>query len=148
MLAANTCCGVCGVPTLADVDPIQVDQAEAHRAAVCPDPSVACPACEAQENPNLYAYCELGSGTCMEADLATSAYAECSGPDDCRLRLSLECCECGASGDWVAVTAVREQDLEALLCPPEPNCAKCQPVPPVDLAAGCVDGFCAVVPAQ
>jgi hypothetical protein len=146
VLAANTCCGVCGMPTLDDVDPVNTAELDAHRAAVCPDPTGPCPACASEPNPNLFAYCDLGAGSCAEGDLSRSPFAECSGPDDCTLRLSLECCECGASGEWVAVAAAKQQELEGLLCAPDVACAKCEPVPPADVTAACVQGYCAVVP--
>ncbi|MBM4357508.1 MAG: hypothetical protein FJ096_05285 [Deltaproteobacteria bacterium] len=145
-LALDTCCGPCGMPTLDDVDAIGEGAAEAHRAAVCPDPSGPCPACAQQLNPTLFAYCDLAAKGCVEADLPLTEFAACAKDEDCGMRLGLGCCECGASGEWVAVASARRADLEALLCKQDEACANCAPEPPEGVTPACEMGRCVLKP--
>lgn len=145
-LASKSCCGVCGMPTLADLDPVRVDALAAHTASVCPsDEDLACPDCESEPNPLLFASCDLDAGRCIGHDLATSELAACSGPDDCVLRAGLGCCTCGSNGPWVAIAATRNGELASLVCGEEESCPACEPEPPEGLFADCVEGVCTAV---
>jgi hypothetical protein len=147
VLAANTCCGVCGTPMLGDVDPVNEAQVSAHFDAVCPVPTP-CPACAQMPNPNLFAYCDLAEGTCKEADLPETAFAACTKDEDCTLRLGLGCCTCIQAGNWVGVAKAQLGELSKVLCKADEVCAECEPTPPPDIVAACVKGFCAPVPAD
>ena len=145
-LALQGCCAPCGAPTLSDFDAIFEGSVEAHRAAVCPDPAAEpCPKCPTGLDPTLFAYCDLEVGSCKGARLGDTRFAECSQASDCVLRLGLECCECGSSGDWVAVAGAKLGELQGVLCSPSDACAECQPQPPPEYSATCNAGRCEVV---
>lgn len=146
VLATNTCCGVCGKPTLGDFDAVNQSQTTAHRAAVCPTPEGPCPGCATEPNPDLFAYCDVGAGTCRPANLPETEYAACMVDSDCTLRNGLGCCTCGDSSGWVAVTASRLGDLATVLCEPTEACPDCEPQPPVGVQASCVEGRCQALP--
>lgn len=141
VLAAASCCGVCGEPTLADVDGVHRDRLDAHFDAVCPDP-VPCPKCATTNNPDLFATCRAGS--CVALDLTTEAASACAADSDCRVRTT-GCCECGGStaeADLIAVAITAEQDYASLVCDPSTSCPACQPIYPDDIEAWCDDGHC------
>lgn len=144
-LAIDTCCGPCGVPTLDDFDPILVSRADDHRAAVCPDPSVICPACPVAPNPNLGATCT--ANRCTAFDVRTIPLSACTSHDDCRLRVR-ECCACGGDTSPFSLIAIRadsEAAYQALVCGSEIACPECEPTYPSDVSAYCADdGHCAV----
>jgi len=146
VLASDSCCGACGMPTLDDFDAIGEGAVDAHRKAVCPDPTGPCPACATQANPNLFAYCDLAAKSCVEADLPLTEYAACKEDADCSMRLGLGCCECMQAGEWVAVATARRTDLQALLCKQDEVCAECAPSPPVGVMAACEMGRCVMKP--
>lgn len=138
-LASNTCCGTCGLPTLADFDVINERQRMAHRAAVCPVPQP-CPACAGFPNPNLGATCR--AGTCEGFDLGAMALTECAVDSDCRLR-TRGCCECGGDlGNLIAIRADSEGDYMNLVCPIEAACDDCAPTYPAERRAVCDAGRC------
>ncbi|HVK65681.1 MAG TPA: hypothetical protein VM694_14455 [Polyangium sp.] len=146
-LVKNSCCGTCNVPTLADVEPVHVDQVDEYNTFVCPEPA-ACPACAGAPNPGLFAYCEAGS--CAEADVAAHAFSACTTAADCTLRFGMNCCEPCAGGvpDLVAVASSSLQAMSDLACAPQMGCPECAPIHPSEWKADCVAGHCAVVPAM
>ncbi|MDI1445788.1 hypothetical protein [Polyangium sp. 6x1] len=146
-LAKNSCCGPCSEPTLADVEPVHVDQVDEYSTFVCPEPT-ACPACGGAPNPDLFAYCEAGS--CVEDDVSKHAFSECNAAADCTLRFGMDCCEAcmGGVANLVAVASSSLQAMSALVCPPAFGCPPCAPVYPSEWKADCVAGHCAVVPAM
>src|SRR6185295_2815545 len=83
VLAANSCCGGCGAPTLDDVDAVNRGRVDQHRQDVCPAP-VPCPLCAQAQNPNLIASCEAGS--CAALDVTELSVSSCTSDDQCRLR--------------------------------------------------------------
>jgi hypothetical protein len=146
VLASDSCCGACGKPTLDDFDAVGEGAVDAHRKAVCPDPSGPCPGCVQEPNPTLFAYCDLGAKTCVKAELPLTEFAACKEDADCSMRLGLGCCECMASGDWVAVATARRTVLDALLCKQDQACAGCAPKPPDGVMAACEMGRCVMKP--
>jgi hypothetical protein len=66
------CCPICELPTLADVEPIDIALAEAFYESTCNGVDLC--ACDGLVNPNLYAVCN--AGTCEKADVRAqrSAY--------------------------------------------------------------------------
>lgn len=145
VLANKTCCGVCGKPTVNDLDAIGEAAIDAHAKAVCPEPGP-CPACETELNGNLFAYCDLDAKSCVGANLPDTAFAACKENSDCSLRLGVGCCECIQAGEWVAVATARLADLSALLCKADQPCPNCVPQPPNGIMAACVGGRCEVKP--
>ncbi|MCB9636755.1 MAG: hypothetical protein H6721_31980 [Sandaracinus sp.] len=144
-LAIDDCCGGCGMPTLDDFDPILITQADAHRAAVCTDPTPICPGCAVMPNPNLGATCSMSR--CTEFDVRALALSACTRDEDCRLRVA-DCCECGGDTSPFALIAIRN-DAEGrytdLVCPNDIGCPECAPAYPADVSAFCADdGHCAV----
>jgi hypothetical protein len=145
-LALKGCCAPCGAPTLDNFDAIFEGSVDAHRAAVCPDPAAEpCPKCPTVIDSTLFAYCDLDAGACKGARLDDTRFSECTKPSDCVLRLGLECCECGSTGDWVAVANAKLGELQQVLCTVDEACAKCQPQPPPEYSATCNAGRCEVV---
>jgi len=132
---------------LGDVEPVNEAQVSAHFDAVCPVPTP-CPNCPQMPNPNLFAFCDLAEGTCKEADLPETPYAACKTSDDCTLRLGLGCCTCVQAGNWVGVAKSQLGEISKVLCKADEVCAECEPTPPPDIVAACVNGFCATVPAS
>lgn len=143
MLAINTCCGTCSVPTLDDFDAIHVDEQEEHRVMVCPEPTP-CPACVMGFNPNLGATCN--AGTCEGFDLTTSPITECVDDVDCRVR-ARDCCECGADTSFSNLIGIRTDasaEYESLVCPSDIACLECAPAYPDDVRAFCDAGRCSL----
>lgn len=145
VLAANTCCGVCGKPALTDVDAVNKTQLGAHRTDVCPKP-VPCPQCLTSTNPDLLATCD--AGRCKALDVHTLPATACSRDDECRLRVT-GCCECGGSTEPAQLIAVSNPSLYVnLVCDPSQACPACAPVYPTSVEAYCApDAHCAVRPA-
>jgi hypothetical protein len=147
VLASKSCCGVCGEPTIADVDAINAVHLEHHMVEVCPDPDAEpCPECPSAINASLVASCV--EGTCKAIDLERVPWARsCAVQDDCVLR-SATCCEpCGDADPWSLVAVHRDQldEVAELLCDPMASCPACVPVYPPDVIAYCDDrGLCAV----
>ncbi|MFO0555712.1 MAG: hypothetical protein U0271_45470 [Polyangiaceae bacterium] len=146
VLRANTCCGTCGEPTLADVDAVNSDKVDAHQQEVCPNP-VPCPDCISLVNPDLLATCT--EGTCTAIDVRKDAVSACTADTDCRLRTQ-GCCECGGSTaeeDLIAVRVDAASDFAALACDPEVGCPACEPMYPTSVEAFCADdGHCDIRP--
>jgi hypothetical protein len=142
-LAFDTCCGVCGVPTLDDYDAINANESEAHRREVCPDPQP-CPECVAQPNPWLVATC--ASTTCQGVDLRQSDATRCTQDSECRLRTQ-SCCECGGDTSRAGLIAVSVSgDYQSIVCDPGTDCPACVPDYPDEAKAVCADdGHCDVV---
>jgi len=144
VLAFNTCCGTCDVPTLEDFDAINASRSDDHFAEICPDQDPICPGCAAAPNPWLGATCT--AGTCEGFDLEEDPLNTCTADTDCRLRAP-GCCECGAPTDVWSIIALPDDAFEAyrdLVCEPDQACDLCAPTYPDELSAVCDDGHCAV----
>jgi hypothetical protein len=145
MLAANTCCGVCGQAQLDDVDPINTEGREAHSVAVCDEPDPTCPGCPSQLNPWIGATCD--GGACNEFDLREDPITECTSDEECVLR-SIGCCECGANTEPEALISIRldsVSDYTGRVCDPDATCSGCVPVYPGWVESACSDeGRCYV----
>ncbi len=146
VLAANSCCGVCGPPTIGDVDGVNEEKLDEHFAVVCKDPSPLCPGCPSAPNPELVATC--GEGECAAVDLGDEALTACDLSTDCVIRTP-QCCECGADTSAYALIALRADQVDSLrqlVCDPDAICATCAPIYPENAQAICDDdGHCAVV---
>jgi hypothetical protein len=145
VLVFNTCCGTCGLPELSDYVAINQDKASVFRDGLCFGIE-GCPACGAQENPNLFAFCD--NGTCAKADVRTHAVSACDVDSDCRLRYGAGCCESTCSGSEEQLTAVntsQETTLTGLVCGGDGfACDACVPQYPLDAAPVCLSGHCSV----
>lgn len=137
------CCDGCGVPELGDVVAIHKDNFEAFHQSACPN-ETECPKCASVINPNLFAYCDLG--TCKAADTRTHHVGACVSDTDCRLRIGTSCCESCIAASTSDLTAVStSSELESLVCEPMTGCPACAPQYPPEASAFCADGQCAVV---
>jgi hypothetical protein len=145
MVAIPGCCGVCGQPTLADVEPINRVQGEAFFHATCPDPEgEPCPGCPSAPNPALFAFCSE-QDRCVAADWNEHPLNSCEQASDCRLRVALDCCECGGSLAELVAVPVDGAALSQLICPADrPPCPPCAPEYPPEAMADCVEGRCVV----
>lgn len=147
-LVTATCCGTCGVPTLADVTAMRVSSVLQFRGEICPD-DVGCPDCLVQNNPNLYAVCN--EGKCEAVDLTERADSACSLASECTL-LPAFCCACGAGTDVSEVVAInrdRSREFVASRCATqglgEPvACDDCLWSAPDAPVAECTSGHCSV----
>lgn len=146
VLAAASCCAVCGEPALGDVDAVNRARLDAHSEAVCPNP-VPCPKCAEATNADLHATCN--DGVCLALDIRDEEASACSSDDDCKLRVT-GCCESGgstAAWDLIAIARAGEPAYQALVCDPEQACDECAPIYPTDMEAYCAtDGHCATRP--
>ena len=135
VLAAKSCCGVCGAPTLKDVAAVHESQVAAYSKAICPMPEP-CPDCPSALEPNLQAFCR--SGRCAAVDIRTDDLSSCAKDDDCLMRYEA-CCECGASGDFniIALNAMKAVDYSRERCKPSTGCPECAPAYPATLRAVC-----------
>ena len=139
-LAPQKCC-TCGILGLGDLRAINSSKRAEFSKQVCSTMPAPCPPCVGINDPNLMARCE--SGRCRGFDIRTDpTYTKCGSNQECTLRKGLTCCECGADGDWVAVSHLGKMLLAAELCGPNSVCPGCVPVPPVYYAARCVNGAC------
>lgn len=141
----NTCCGVCGVPSLGDVEGVHTLDVDRYRDALCAEP-VECELCgELPGNPNLVATCNAAA--CQAVDLHLLPATTCASDDQCVLRTNT-CCECGTTPDASNLIAVRADgipDVLALLCDDDAICDDCAPTYPDSLEAFCNDaGQCDV----
>lgn len=144
VLAANTCCGVCGQAQLGDVDPINASARDAHYASVCDDPDPICPGCPSQVNPWIGATCD--TATCAEFDLRTEPITECATDDECVLRVT-GCCECGGDTIPEALISIRGDSVAeytSRVCDPDATCPGCAPEYPGWVEPACQDGRCTV----
>ncbi len=142
VLVPHLCCAVCGQPQLPDVDAVAASSVAADSQSKCGANS-ACPKCATQVAPNLFAYCDLNAGTCQKADVAGTAYSQCTVAEDCQLRNGLGCCTCTGQDSWVGIAKATASDLEKVLCEQGQACAECAAVPPPGLVAQCDQGHCA-----
>ena len=139
VIAANSCCGVCGMPTLDDVDAANKNFLEEHYDAVCDIPDPICPGCATMPNPELIATCREGS--CLAMDIGEEDLTNCTSSDDCVIRTP-ECCECGADMTPTSLVAIRGDGrsvLEDLVCDPVVACPECAPIYPDNVEAICDD---------
>lgn len=151
VVAVPGCCGTCGMPTLASVEPIASTQQDEFYAATCPNPEgTPCPGCASFPNGNLFAYCE--GGRCREADMTASPFSACTQPSDCALRWGTGCCpgcsgswEPGLGGDLVAVATSQLAAFTSEVCAGDVACDDCAPDFPPGAAADCIAGHCAVI---
>lgn len=145
VLRVPGCCGVCGQPTLADVEPINDAMSADFFEATCDEEEPICPDCAEMANPNLFAFCEAGQ--CAEADVMTEAWNQCQINEDCVLRVGTDCCESctlGSYDDLIAVP-VGSSGLGERVCDDEPApCPPCAPTYPAEAAAICDNGACRV----
>jgi hypothetical protein len=152
-LAANSCCGTCGVPGLADVDAIHKGQNSAHFSDVCKEPDPLCPDCLSGINPDLLAVCALGLGQCTAVEVSKSPLSACKSDDDCLLRAT-KCCACGQISETslVAISKAQEPSYLSELGCSLVDCGPCQtpPTPPPGHAALCnlSTGHCAIAVAN
>jgi hypothetical protein len=87
------------------------------------------------------ARCE--SGRCRAIDIRNDpTYTKCGSNQECTLRKGLGCCQCGAEGDWVAVSQVGNMLIGAEACAAGTVCPACVPVPPTGTFAACSNGAC------
>ena len=142
-LAVPGCCGVCGAPTIEDVEPIHSTNAQAFFDATCTEEDPTCPGCATFDNPNLFATCE--AGTCTKHNLPSDDFSLCEQAGDCTLRLGTGCCDCNDGTEWVAIAVSATDDLAAAVCDPLEACPDCAPMPPDTIAADCQNGHCVVV---
>lgn len=142
VLVGNSCCGTCGEEDLAGKKAVNGAQADAYFQSVCPDPTP-CPACAAQPNPNLFAYCD--NGTCRAADVRTHAVSACTSDADCTLRGGTECCQPCMPTDSELTAVNKTSDLSSLVCAPDEACGLCLTQYPPDAAAICNAGHCEVI---
>jgi len=144
VVAAATCCGVCGAPTLVDVTGVNQSQRSVQSDEACGDPPPPCPECPSMNNPNLIATCQdvgfPGGDMCVVEDLTESALAECETDEECVLRSPTCCPSCDNLGPtgYVAINAANESGLQALLCDETPPaCDDCVPFFPAGIRAIC-----------
>jgi hypothetical protein len=142
---ANTCCGVCGVPSLSDVLGANASMLEAAREEYCGSTPPPCPECAQQANPNLIGTCEdvgfPGGNMCEARDLQQLDISLCTTDDDCVLRTPTCCQPCSEMGRDAYVAINREQTaaLLELVCEPTVDCpGQCTALPA--LVARCVAG--------
>ena len=145
VLTASTCCGVCGMPELANKVAVNQAALEAFRATVCTEP-MGCPECAEEVNPNLFAYCD--EGRCVAADARTHAVSECAQSSDCVLRYGMGCCESTCMGVESELTSVSVQGFQSMfdtLGCQSVACDDCDPTYPMFTEAFCNDdGHCEV----
>lgn len=136
-LGAAGCCGITCQPTT-ELIGIRRGEAASVVAATCEQTQpVPCPACAAQIDPDVQAFCR--GGTCTVVDLRTDDLSACSKEDDCVLRYPSCCqpCDGGSPSDLVSVRRGREDDLAAELCTGAERCDRCLPVFPPNARAVC-----------
>jgi hypothetical protein len=134
------CCEACGVPDIHDYVGVNAKYLSQFREEVCPV-QLPCPPCVPAPRPFFAARCT--AGRCEAIDIRqVPELSKCANDGECRLRKGLDCCECGASGDWTSVSIYGQMALGALVCPPMTGCAECAPIPPADLRAVCLMNHC------
>ncbi len=137
---AMKCCA-CGVLGLDQLTPIHSANRDAFKKQSCGPNPLPCPPCVGTIDPNLMARCE--SGRCQGFDIRSDpTYTKCGSDQECTLRKGLACCECGAEGNWVAVSHVGNMLIGRDACAVGSVCPGCIPVPPGDLFPRCDNGTC------
>lgn len=149
VVTTTGCCGICDGPEINVRDLIAHNRAFAGQVSTCgADGDVACAPCPVPlpgQGSLKYFVPDCVQGQCAVVDLRTSEYTACETAQDCRLRNGTSCCEtCGATSEVVAVR--NDGSFEKLVCGSEPMpCLACEPVPPPNAAAACLEGHCSVV---
>jgi hypothetical protein len=136
-LVPDGCCWSCAPPTLEQMDAVNVAESAlaAHYAAVCAEPTPACPRCATQPNANLIATCEIDR--CAGYDVTTLPLSECGADSDCVVRYA-SCCGCSGE-DWEVVAIRRDMHagLDAMLCDASSCTDDCVPIEDPDFVAFC-----------
>jgi hypothetical protein len=136
------CCGICGMPEIDVYRGVNRTQVPAFGMATCPMP-VPCPRCVTLPNPYIGALC--AAGRCRPFDVRQAPeFSKCAVDSDCRLRKGLDCCECGSSGQWTAISTIGQMALYSATCGPNSACEDCLPLPPAGARAVCVQGHCEI----
>jgi len=145
-LASVTCCGVCGAPSLADVEGVNMERRTDQVRAVCGDEPPECPGCPTMPNPYLQASCEdvgyPGGNVCQAVDIQAGPISACVEDADCVVRAPTCCGSCSelpASG-YIAIHRDQGAAFNALVCNPAEDCPACEPVTPEGIVAVCADG--------
>ncbi|HMI86091.1 MAG TPA: hypothetical protein VK550_18470 [Polyangiaceae bacterium] len=143
-LAPVKCC-LCGILGLEVLEAINSANRTAYLQQTCGLNPPPCPNCAATIEPHLMARCE--SGRCTKVDMSKDpTYTKCGSDQECMLRKGLACCECGATGDWVAIGRVGNKLLISEVCPQMSACPDCAPTPPAGVSAVCRNGACVTTP--
>jgi hypothetical protein len=143
-LVPTKCCS-CDTLGLDLVAAINTTKTDAYRRQVCGVPPIACPPCVGSIDPHLVARCE--AGRCRGFDVRTDpTYTGCATNDQCILRKGLACCECQATGEWVALNGTGSKKIVNDVCAPNTACPGCVPVPPPMTTAVCRAGICERTP--
>ena len=141
-LAPAMCCA-CGQLSLSQLAAFNSSKRAEFSRQTCGAMPNPCPPCAPIIDPNFMARCE--SGRCRGFDIRTDpTYTKCGSNQECTLRKGLACCECGAAGDWVAVSRVGAMLINAEACASGSVCPGCVPVPPANTSAICLNGACAL----
>jgi len=139
-LAPAMCCA-CGQLSLSQLAAFNSSKRAEFSRQICGAMPNPCPPCAPIIDPNFMARCE--SGRCRGFDIRTDpTYTKCGSNQECTLRKGLACCECGAAGDWVAVSRVGNMLITAEACASGSVCPGCVPVPPANISAMCLNGAC------
>ncbi|HEX9294923.1 MAG TPA: hypothetical protein VF881_03790 [Polyangiaceae bacterium] len=143
VLEKKGCCNPCGTPVLDSFAAVNASYVEAYQAATCPVP-MPCPRCATV--PNVYFAARCVGTHCQAFDVRqVPELSACSVDGDCRLRLGLDCCECGSLGQWTAVSLSGLAALGTTVCAPDTACDDCAPTPPAGTTPICSGGHCEVV---
>jgi hypothetical protein len=144
-LLSKTCCMPCTVVQLDQLTAINSSKRAAFTQKTCGPNPAPCPPCVGEIDPHLMARCE--GGKCRAIDVRQDpSYTGCASNADCRLRKGLACCQCEASGGWVALNEKGHNQVSADTCAPGSICPRCAPVPPVGMSAVCQSGVCEARP--
>jgi hypothetical protein len=137
-------CGIIG--RLDQLNAINSAKRDAFSKQLCGPNPPPCPPCgPGTIDPHLMARCE--SGRCRGVDLRTDpTYTKCASDSECTLRKGLACCQCGAPGDWVAVSRVGDMMITGEMCAAGSVCPSCVPVPPAGYSAVCRNNACERIP--
>jgi len=81
VLRANSCCDVCGMPTLEDVDAVNQEKIAEHFEDVCDEPQPNCPKCAIGINPDLVAICS-DNGFCEAIDTGADTDTDTDNDSD------------------------------------------------------------------
>jgi hypothetical protein len=141
---AMKCCA-CGILGLDQLTPINSAKRDAFNRQSCGPNPLPCPPCVGVIEPHLMARCE--SGRCRGFDIRSDpTYTKCGSDQECVLRKGLGCCQCGAPGEWVAVSRAGDMLIGGETCGPGSVCPACIPTPPSGTSAVCRNGVCTKMP--
>jgi hypothetical protein len=136
----NGCCEACVVANIGDFVGVNAKSVQQFRQQICPFPPP-CDPCIPAPKPFFGARCT--NGRCEVFDVRqVPEFSKCGVDGDCRLRKGLDCCECGAPGEWTAVSNSGEAPLSQAVCAPMTACDDCAPTPPPGLKAVCTMNHC------